>query len=221
MMLKPIAAVLGAATVVGLVVIGANQMRAGADDAHTTNRASSSAQDQATGSGPLTTSYGEPRASNRIVSAPVPKEENQIIRETGGQSSGPTRTKTIGHRQERAKNGSYVTVVAGFYTGTGTAEVKDDKVSIKAEVVADDGRKGVFIANNLMFEGPYFSGAGMILDESVQVHGRLDAARASRLTATFTAPNGRAGRVVGKLPAALDAGDDNWDADEPDSRIPR
>jgi hypothetical protein len=98
--------------------------------------------------------------------------------------------------------------------------VKDDKVSIKARVTAADGRSGEFIANNLMFDGPYFHGNGTVLGDTVQVNGRLDAARASRLTATFSDYDGKlTGRVVGSLPAGLDAGDDNWDGDA--TRSPR
>jgi hypothetical protein len=116
-----------------------------------------------------------------------------------------------GFRQTRAKNGNYLTIIAGDFSGSGNAEVKDDKVSINADVLTSDGRSGKFTANSLTVDGPYFYGVGTVLGETVQVSGRVDAARASRLVATFAAGDGKAARVVGNLPPAVDAGDDGWD----------
>jgi hypothetical protein len=137
----------------------------------------------------------------------------------GNNSVNPTRARVTGVRQTRAKNGNYITIVAGDFSGTGNAEVKDDKVSINADVLTCDGRAGKFTATNLTVEGPYFYGVGTVLGLTVQVSGRVDAARASRLLATFTAGDGKAARVVGNLPAAFDAGDDGWDDIDQSGRL--
>jgi len=223
MMSKSLAAVLGAATVVGVAVVGARQVSGTSGPARTTDRTvQSSAHDFSTDANP---NAGNPGASqSRMVVPGKPLPERDEVRHNagnGGHAFGPDKTKSHGHRQDRAKNGSYITVIAGFYSGSGTADVRDDKVSIKAELVAEDGRSGAFIANNLTFDGPYFSGVATIFGEPVQVNGRVDAARASRLTATINGPDGHAGRVVGNLPAALDAGDDNWDGDDQSGRSPK
>lgn len=222
-MSKPLAVFVAAAAVVGAAVVGTHQMRGKVvDPAQAISRRPSNVQSdlgaphQNSGghSGQLTNTAGTPTR--------LPADRDQRATDSDGpNSAGGTKTRANGHRQDRAKNGSYAAVIAGFYTGTGTADVRDDKVSIKAEVRGSDGRSGQFIATNLMFDGPYFYGSGTVMDEPVQVNGRVDAARASRLTATFIAANGHDGRVVGKLPATLDAGDDDWDGDDVHTRQPR
>ncbi|MBC8106513.1 MAG: hypothetical protein H7Z14_07985 [Anaerolineae bacterium] len=223
MMSKPLAVFLTAATVVGAVMVGAHQMRGTNGDALTGARASSSAPGAAPRiSHSLSPQAAQPANAGPTATALAPRDPRVTDGNNVGTPGGPTRTRGgTGHRQERAKNGSYVTILAGSYNGTGMADVKDDKVSIRADVLTSDGRSGRFVANNLMFDGPYFHGLGTIMGETVQVNGRLDAARASRLTATFTLSDGRAARVVGNLPAAIDAGDDNWDEEGPTVRTPK
>lgn len=219
MISKPLAVFVAAAAVAGAVVVGTGHMP-GTDNGaqpggHPTSgtpsalRVSHSAIPQQSNGGSGSNSF------------PV-RDQRPTDGRNVGAPGGPTRTRSgTGHRQERAKNGRYVTVFAGSYNGVGVADVKDDKVTIKADVLTADGRAAQFIANNLMFDGPYFSGAGTIMGETVQVSGRLDAARASRLTATFALTDGSAARVVGSLPATVDAGDDNWDEDSASPRVPK
>ena len=113
-----------------------------------------------------------------------------------------------GKRQDRVQNGSYVATVRGEFRGTGTADVREDKVSLHLSVKLPDGRSGDIIADDLPCSGPYFSGPGTLFGEPLFVRGRLDAAKASRLTATFYTAGGTGGRIVGSLPG--DLGDPSW-----------
>jgi hypothetical protein len=114
------------------------------------------------------------------------------------------------HRQDRVRNGTYGAMIGGFYKGTGSADVGDDRVSISAAITSRDGATGELIANDLVVEGPYFSGQGTILGQPMTIIGRVDAPRASRLTATFFVSDGHAGRIAARLPSDQDAGDDTW-----------
>jgi hypothetical protein len=140
----------------------------------------------------------------------------------GGNSNGgrdAARTRVPGFRQDRVRNGSYLTTVAGFYNGTGTAEVADDRVTLRAMIATADGRNGELIAYNLVVDGPYFYGTGTLLGDTVQINGRVDAARASRLLAMFSSGDGKSARVVGNLPASLDGGDEDWDDNGQPTRL--
>jgi hypothetical protein len=114
------------------------------------------------------------------------------------------------HRQDRAQNGTYNALVGGFFKGTGTAEVSDDAININATITTRDGLSGSVIAINLPVEGPYFSGEGMVMGRTLTIRGRVDAARASRLVATFFVDDGHTGRIVARLPSDQDPGDDGW-----------
>lgn len=113
-------------------------------------------------------------------------------------------------RQDRAKNGDYNLVVAGNFTGNGTANVSEDAVSIQVSITDDSGGKLNLNAQNLPWDGPYFSGTTKIKGRDVAIYGRVDAARASRLIATFSLPDGSGGRIIGTLPESIDPPDDNW-----------
>lgn len=114
------------------------------------------------------------------------------------------------HRQDRAQNGTYSALVGGFFKGIGTAEVTDDAININATITTRDGLSGSVIAVNLPVDGPYFSGQGVVMGHSFTIRGRVDAARASRLVATFFVDDGHTGRIVAKLPSDQDPGDDGW-----------
>lgn len=129
---------------------------------------------------------------------------------SGGSSNGGNGSTTTG-RQSRVKNGDYKARVVGFYRGAGVASVNNQCVNIRITVEAADGRKGELVLNNLPATGAYFTGSGTMLGQSVKLDGRVDAARASRLVATFTVADGRTGRLVANLPADVDAGNDNWE----------
>ena len=113
-------------------------------------------------------------------------------------------------RQDRAKNGRYNAMIAGNFRGTGTADVWDDSVSIDATLTDESGTSYLLTAPNLAVDGPYFSGAGRIGPNEVTVSGRVDAARASRLSAYIVFSDGRGSRVIGTLPPSVDPPDDNW-----------
>jgi len=118
-----------------------------------------------------------------------------------------------GHRQSRSVDGEYRAIVAGYYCGTGSATVDSQTVSLTINVHAQDGSPGALVAKDLQIDGPYFSGVGAIDSTTVMIHGRLDAARASRLIGNFTSSDGHSGHIVGTLPASADRGDDTWDDD--------
>jgi hypothetical protein len=220
MMSKPLVVVVATAAVVGAAVVSVSQLRGKPAPARTASASSSVARALSNVASHQSATGAGQRSSNPLTPVPSPVDvehpDSNPNNNNGSNNNGfgGNKNRSRGHRQDRAKNGSYVTVIAGFYNGTGTAEVKDDRVSIKAEVTRSDGRTGVLVAPNLTVDGPYFYGSGTILGEAVQVSGRVDAARASRLTATFAGSDGRAARVVGNLPGALDTGDENWDGDD-------
>lgn len=117
-------------------------------------------------------------------------------------------------RQTRSLNGTYTATASGSYRGTGTATVDEDGVSFQIDVVAADGSTGKLIVSKLAIDGPYFSGAGSAIGHVIAISGRLDAAKASRLVATYAGANGEAGRITGILPD--DAGDPDWDDKDKD-----
>jgi hypothetical protein len=112
-------------------------------------------------------------------------------------------------RQTRAHNGEYHVVISGTVQGSGQATVRDDSVSFTLIVTSADGMSGTFAAEGLLIDGPYFSGQATLLGEVVLVRGRVDAARSSRLVATFRGDATHIGRVIGSLPG--DAAEPQWD----------
>jgi hypothetical protein len=112
-------------------------------------------------------------------------------------------------RQGRSHNGQYQIVIAGTVKGTGQATVRDDTVSFSVTVTAADGTTGTFDAAGLIIDGPYFSGQASVLGQLVEIHGRLDAAKSSRLIASFRGDGPHVGRVVGSLPG--DTPQNQWD----------
>ena len=112
-------------------------------------------------------------------------------------------------RQDRCRDGTYTLVIRGYYTGQGTAEVRETTIRIDAEVRTPDGQVGR-LNGTFPASGPYFGGRGRVMrDPNAMVYGRVDAAKASRLAATFQDSSGHAARVVATLPS--DPGDETWD----------
>jgi hypothetical protein len=113
-----------------------------------------------------------------------------------------------GRRQSGAQNGEYLVSVYGYYSGSGKADIDATEVSIRVVVTGKDGTTQRLEIRDLQTEGPYFAGNGTIGSKPVRITGRLDAARSSRVTATFSDSDGHYGRIVGTLPE--DAGNDHW-----------
>jgi hypothetical protein len=111
-------------------------------------------------------------------------------------------------RNGRSKDGAYTIVISGFFKGQGTATVSATTVTLTGDVKAPDGSTATLTSDALTISGPYFSGTGTIGGEKIKIKGRLDAARASRLVATYAGEKHR-GRIAGTLPS--DPGDDSWD----------
>jgi hypothetical protein len=112
-------------------------------------------------------------------------------------------------RAARSQDGSYSLIISGYYKGTGTATVTATSVSLSGTVKGPDGVDVPLSTDALTLSGPYFSGSGTIGSAKIQIKGKLDAAKASRLGATFeTLAGNHAGRIFGTLPS--DTGDANW-----------
>jgi hypothetical protein len=114
-------------------------------------------------------------------------------------------------RQDRCKDGVYNAKVGGYYTGTGTADVAADRVVLDITVKTADGATGR-LRGTFPTNGPYFGGNGNIMRGNIVVRGRVDAARASRVVATFWDDTGHAGRIYGTLPS--DPGDETWNQEK-------
>ena len=96
--------------------------------------------------------------------------------------------------------GSYKLTFAGYYTGEGSGTVTPKTVMIRGKVTNDDGTSGNFFAT-CKRDGYHFSGTGSGPGVSVNVVGRIDPSNkrltAARLTCTYVASSGQAGRVAG------------------------
>jgi hypothetical protein len=131
--------------------------------------------------------------------------ENHASGTSRGAPGGPNGKE---RRNGRSKDGAYTIAISGFYKGQGTATVTATTVTLSGDVKAPDGSAAILTSDALTISGPYFSGTGSIGGEKVKIKGRLDAARASRLVATYAGETHR-GRIAGTLPT--DPGDDSWD----------
>lgn len=87
----------------------------------------------------------------------------------------------------------------GIYHGNGSAEVDTTEVSIHLFLLMPDGRQFRVDATDMPRNGNYFSGAAAIDGRKGTVFGRLDLARASRVSATFTTLDAKplTGRFIG------------------------
>ena len=115
-------------------------------------------------------------------------------------------TSSAWHRSAKAPprlNGPYTVMFEGTVTGTGKAIVNPQKVKIDGVVRDAAGNQVRFSVPDLdMDRSTYrFNGGGTIGSTTVRVSGRVDpddnALGRCRLTATFLAADGAAGRVVG------------------------
>ena len=109
-------------------------------------------------------------------------------------------------KQPKKTNGQYAVTVAGYYTGTGTADIKNKKIMIKATVRVDDSGPPVdLVAPDLELDGDHFAGAANAQGAKLQLKGRLDGYagdkdfRGARLLCTYTDEAGHAGRIAGVL----------------------
>jgi hypothetical protein len=126
---------------------------------------------------------------------------------------------TPGRRSPRSSDGNYQITVTGYYFGQGSGAITDSMVSLSVPLKADDGSTTTLQAPSLTINGTYFSGTGTVGTATAMIQGRLDAARASRLTATFKTSDHHFGRIAGTLPSDPNT-DDNWDAHGPNGPGP-
>ena len=100
-------------------------------------------------------------------------------------------------------NGKYNLIFGGPGPGTGTAKVAGKNVSLEGTMKDAGGNEIVFTATKLSIDRStyHFKGTGMLGNSPAEVTGRLDPDDATvkkcRITATFLAADGRAGRIVG------------------------
>jgi hypothetical protein len=116
-------------------------------------------------------------------------------------------------RQDRCKDGVYNAKVGGYYSGTGTADVAADRVILSLRLKKSDGTS-ITLNGTFPTNGPYFGGTTQVHDvnnPTVTVRGRVDAARASRVVATYWVAD-TGGRIYGVLPS--DPGDETWNQDK-------
>jgi hypothetical protein len=133
----------------------------------------------------------------------------------GSDSSAASRGE---RRPPRSNDGAYALRISGYYRGSGTASVTRQAVSITADVKTEGGTAATLKAESLVIDGTYFSGEGTVGDAKVTITGRLDAARISRLVASYKAGDSHRGRIVGVLPS--DSPNDKWDDDKDDNKDP-
>jgi hypothetical protein len=117
---------------------------------------------------------------------------------------GPVLLNAAG-KQPKKTDGGYRVTVGGFYTGTGTADVRNKKVTIRAEVRSAGGGTGTLNCPNLKLDGDHFSGTGNLQGTKLTVRGRLDGYaddpdfRGARILCTYTDDAGNTGRIAGVL----------------------
>jgi hypothetical protein len=107
-------------------------------------------------------------------------------------------------KQPKKTDGQYRVTVAGFYQGSGTADVNNKRVTIRAEVRSDEGPGGTLVCPSPPLDGGDFTGTGDVGGTTLQVRGRLDGYsgappfRGARLLCTYT-DAGHVGRIAGVL----------------------
>jgi hypothetical protein len=110
-----------------------------------------------------------------------------------------------GHRGREAPEstlGAYKLEFRGSLTGSGTAAVSANGITITAVVRDDTGNGSSFVAPNLPLQGGRFMGTGTATGGlPVELSGRVDVpsdtVRAARIVATFSTSKGKLGRMVG------------------------
>jgi hypothetical protein len=100
-------------------------------------------------------------------------------------------------------NGNYELTFGGPGRGSGTAKVAGKNVNVDGTMKDAQGNEIVFSATKLTIDRStyHFKGIGMLGNSPVTITGRLDPDDATlkrcRISATFVAADGRAGRFVG------------------------
>jgi len=108
-------------------------------------------------------------------------------------------------KQPKKTDGSYQVTVAGYYSGKGTVDVKNKKLSLVVDIVHED-LTAILSAANLHLDGDHFEGTTTLPGGTkVFIRGRLDGYesdkdfRGARLLCTYVDEAGHHGRIVGVL----------------------
>jgi len=97
--------------------------------------------------------------------------------------------------------GAYRLVFKGCYSGTGKATVTPKMVTLRGDVVDENGNRVSFVADKLVLQNHRFSDQETVGGNTFKISGRVDpsggALRKARLNCTFGAVGVGFGRVVG------------------------
>jgi len=117
-----------------------------------------------------------------------------------------------GNNANRARgktSGGYTLIIAGQYSGTGSATVADGAIGIAGVITLADGSTVTLTAPSLKVENNRFTGTGSIKGNACTITGRVDLPAATdqettdeqaitgRMTATLTDAWGKTSRIVG------------------------
>jgi len=90
----------------------------------------------------------------------------------GGKGGGSDKPKR--NRPTAKVQGQYIIRIAGYYSGSGTAQATSDGIKISAKVKDPAGKQYAFQAKQLDIVDDRFSGTGLLEGTEVQIDGRLD-----------------------------------------------
>ena len=113
-------------------------------------------------------------------------------------------------KRTEVRPNNYTVSIGGYLVGQGKASVTATRLSISGYVTDDRGRKGTFLATNLVVDGLHFTGTGLAMGKPMTLEGRLDpmstqesTLKTERLVCTFTLQGNLRGRVVGFVPVDI------------------
>lgn len=145
-------------------------------------------------------------AAALLLSAAAPALSDPKGGQGGGQGGGADNSKR--HQPTPKVQGKYIIRIAGYYTGSGTAQASADGIKISARVKDPSGKEYSFQSGRLDVVDDRFSGTGTLDGTEVRIDGRLDprdgngkgkgneVLKNGRMTFTFGA-NGRFSRGAG------------------------
>lgn len=126
----------------------------------------------------------------------------------GGQANGNGNGNSNRPQEKKPANcdGSYLTFVKGYFTGTGNSTVAGNAIAISATVDCANGPKGVsFSAPSLTLNGDHFGGLGTANGTTLTLTGRIDGYdqdknfRGARILVYYTDASGHRGRIAGVI----------------------
>ena len=118
----------------------------------------------------------------------------------------PNQASSDVEQQMPGTNGTYITYVGGYLSGTGTSKVGGGAVILTATVTTADGVSTTLSAPSLTLTGDHFAGTGTASGCSpLDIVGRLDGYKGdtnfhgARILAYYTDGNGHNGKIGGVI----------------------